>query len=161
MKTRNLLRKCTCKSELLKARRNGTFTACVLKMPFPGKYQRHVDVTFYICSCARFWHWRHFVLVGSGWPLVREKSGKFDFSSRSGKSQGILQIAQGNFKYQESRGKVREFIIWAQNMCCSRYFDYLKCEKSVDFFLSLAQSYENLLILEHYVARNYLKILFV
>ena len=45
----------------------------------------------------------------SGWPLVREKSGKFDFSSRSGKSQGILQIGQGNFKYQESQGKVREF----------------------------------------------------
>ena len=45
----------------------------------------------------------------TGWPLVREKSGKFDFSSRSGKSQGILQIGQGNFKYQESEGKVREF----------------------------------------------------
>ena len=45
----------------------------------------------------------------TGWPLVREKSGKFDFSSRSGKSQGILQIGQGNFKYQESQGKVMEF----------------------------------------------------
>ena len=71
----------------------------------------------------------------TGWPLVREKSGKFDFSSRSGKSQGILQIGQRNFKYQESQGKVREFIILAQNMCCNRYFDYLKGEKSVDFFL--------------------------
>ena len=40
----------------------------------------------------------------SGWPLVREKSGKFDFSSRSGKSQGILQIGHRNFKYQESQG---------------------------------------------------------
>ena len=45
----------------------------------------------------------------AGWPLVREKSGKFDFSSRSGKSQGILQIGQGNFKYQENQGKVSEF----------------------------------------------------
>ena len=27
----------------------------------------------------------------------------------SGKSQGSLQIGQGNFKYQESQGKVREF----------------------------------------------------
>ena len=45
----------------------------------------------------------------AGWPLVRKKSGKFDFSSRSGKSQGILQIGQGNFKYQESQVKVREF----------------------------------------------------
>ena len=44
--------------------------------------------------------------VPSGWPLVREKSGKFDFSSMSGKSRGILQIGQGNFKYQESQGKV-------------------------------------------------------
>ena len=61
-------------------------------------------------------------------------SGKFDFSSRSGKSQGILQIGQGNFKYQESQGKVRDFKILAQNMCCSSYFDYLKCEKSVVFF---------------------------
>ena len=36
-------------------------------------------------------------------------SGKFDFSSRPGKRQGILQIGQGNFKYQGSQGKVREF----------------------------------------------------
>ena len=56
-------------------------------------------------------------------------------------------------------------------MCCSRYFDYLKCEKSVVFFksvdffslllASLTQSYENLLILEHSVPRFYLMILFV
>ena len=49
----------------------------------------------------------HATVTGS--PLVREKSGKFDFSSMSGKSQGIFQIGQGNFKYQESQGKVREF----------------------------------------------------
>ena len=55
---------------------------------------------------------RHFAIyktILAGWPLVREKSGKFDFSSRSGKSQGILQIGQGNFKYQETQGKVKEF----------------------------------------------------
>ena len=40
-------------------------------------------------------------------------------------------------------------------MCCSRYFDYLKCEKKCLFFLSLARSYENLLILGHSVPRNY------
>ena len=62
------------------------------------------------------------------WPLVREKSGKFYFSSRSGKTQGILQIGQGNFKYQESHGKVREF----------HNFDYLKCEKVLIIFLSLS-----------------------
>ena len=49
------------------------------------------------------------ISLESGWPLVREKSGKFDFSSRSGKSQGILQIGQGNFINQESQGKVKEF----------------------------------------------------
>ena len=52
----------------------------------------------------------------TGWPLVREKSGKFDFSSMSGKSQGILQIGQGIFKYQENQGKVTEFHIWAKNI---------------------------------------------
>ena len=49
-------------------------------------------------------------------------------------------------------------------MYCSRYFDYLKCEKKVDFFLSLAlltRNYENLLILEYSVPRDYLRILFV
>ena len=51
-------------------------------------------------------------MAKSGWPLVREKSGKFDFSSRSGKSQGTLQIGQGNFKYQESQGKV--IIFWSK-----------------------------------------------
>ena len=45
-------------------------------------------------------------LLGGHWS---GKSQGFDFSSGSGKSQGILQIGQGNFKYQESRGKVREF----------------------------------------------------
>ena len=39
--------------------------------------------------------------VATGQGKVRE----VDFSSRSGKIQGILQIGQGNFKYQESRGK--------------------------------------------------------
>ena len=58
------------------------------------------------------------------------------------------------------------FIILAPNMCCSRYFDYLKCEKSVVFFFllslaSLARNYVNLLILEHSVPRNYIRILFV
>ena len=71
------------------------------------------------------------------WPPVREKSEKFDFSSRSGKSEGILQIGQGNFKYQESQGKVREFHNFGQNMCCSRYFNYLK--SVCFFFFSLAR----------------------
>ena len=100
----------------------------------------------------------------------------------SGKSQGNLTFLQGQGKVREfcklvreisNTKKIREtsenFIILAKNMCCSRYFDYLKCEKSVNFlkvliFLSLAslpRSYENFLILEHSVPRNYLRILFV
>ena len=48
-------------------------------------------------------------------PLVSEKSGHFDFSSRSGKYQGILQNGQENFKYQEIGEKSRNFLILAQN----------------------------------------------
>ena len=76
----------------------------------------------------------------TGWPLVREKSGKFYFSSRSEKSQGILQIGQRNFKYQESQGNVREFHNFGQNLCCSRYFDYLK---SVDFSCRSLEAMKN------------------
>ena len=71
---------------------------------------------FHICVkyeriCHAFKNTNEFVthVTNTGWPLVREKTGKFHFSSRSGKSQGILQFCQGNFKYQESQGKVREF----------------------------------------------------
>ena len=56
----------------------------------------------------------------TGWPLVREKSGKFDFSSRSGKSRGILQIGQGNFKYQESKG-ISKFLA---KICCHHHYHH-------------------------------------
>ena len=97
----------------------------------------------------------------------------------SRKSQRNLIFLQGQGKVREFCKLVREilntkkvseksgnFIILAQNMCCSRYFDYLKCEmwKKCWFFLSLASlawNYENLLSLEHSVPRNYLRILFV
>ena len=54
-----------------KARRNGTFTACVLKTPLPGQglyaildlsSSPHTNVMltsrFYVCYCARYLHWR-------------------------------------------------------------------------------------------------------
>ena len=60
----------------------------------------------------------------------------------SGKSQGNLIFLPGQGKVREfcrlvreilNTKKVREksgnFIILAQSMYCSRYFDYLKCEK--------------------------------
>ena len=75
----------------------------------------------------------------------------------SGKSQGNLIFLQGQGKVREfcrlvreilNTKKVREksgnFIILAQNMCCSRYFDYLKCEKSVDFFSRSLRSLETM-----------------
>ena len=79
----------------------------------------------------------------------------------SGKSQGNLIFLQGQGKVREfcklvreilntkkimeilNTKKVREksgnFIILAQNMCCSRYLDYLKWKKKVYIF-SLAHS---------------------
>ena len=94
----------------------------------------------------------------------------------SGKSQGNLIFLQGQGKVREFCKLVREilntkkikeksgnFIILAQNMCCSRYFDYLNFEKVLIFFLllaSLTRRYENLLIVEHSVQRNYLMSLF-
>ena len=40
----------------------------------------------------------------AGCLLVREKPGKFEFSSRSGKSQGILKNGQGNPQMLKSQG---------------------------------------------------------
>ena len=98
-------------------------------------------------------------------PLVREKSGKFDFFQGQGKVREFCKLVREILNTKKVREKSGNFIILAQNMCCSRYFDYLKCEKSVVFLkvliFSLARSYENLLMLEHSVPRNYLRILFV
>ena len=60
--------------------------------------------------------------------------------------------------------KSGKFLNFGPKYVLYSYFDYLKCEKMCLFFLSLtwlARSYENLLILEHSVPRNYLRILFV
>ena len=48
-------------------------------------------------------------VVISGCPLVRVKSGKFELSSKSGKSQGVLKNSQGNPQMLKSQGKVEEF----------------------------------------------------
>ena len=109
--------------------------------------------------------------------FVRKFSLPYQGGHWSGKSQGNLIFLKGQGKVREFYKLVKEILntkkvreksgnlkILAQNMCCSRYFDYLKCEKSVVFFLSLAspaRRYESLLILEHSVPRNYLRILFV
>ena len=59
----------------------------------------------------------------------------------SGQSQGNLIFLQGRgnlrnrekLNTKEVREKSGNFIILAQNICCSRYFDYLKCGKKVFF----------------------------
>ena len=48
----------------------------------------------------------------SGWPLSGKSQGNLIFlQGQGGRSQEILQIGEGNFRYQ---GKVRDFISWAQ-----------------------------------------------
>ena len=42
-------------------------------------------------------------------PTVREKSGKNEKISRSGKSQGILSLVREILNFGKSQGKVREF----------------------------------------------------
>ena len=42
-------------------------------------------------------------------PTVREKSGKNEKISRSGKSQGILSLVREICNFGKSQGKVREF----------------------------------------------------
>ena len=66
--------------------------------------------------------------VATGQGKVREISFFFKVREKSGNFANW----SGNFKYQESRNSK----ILAQIMCCtcSRYFDYLKCEKVLIFF---------------------------
>ena len=54
----------------------------------------------------------------TAWPLLREKSGKFYFSSWPGKSRGVLQNGQKNFKVREKSGN---FIILTQNYLAVLY----------------------------------------
>ena len=49
-----------------------------------------------------------FIIMGRV-PTVREKSGKNEKNSRSGKSQGILKLVREIQKNGKSQGKVREF----------------------------------------------------
>ena len=93
---------------------------------------------------------------------VATGQGNLIFLQGQGKVRKFCKLVREILNTKKVREKSENFIILAQNMCCSRYFDYLKGEKSVDFLkVLIAQSYENLLILEHSVPRNYLRILFV
>ena len=75
----------------------------------------------------------HMYRVATGQGKVREVW----FSSRSGKSWGILQIGQGNFKYQESQGKVREFHNFGPKYVLYQVFWLLEMWKKCWFFKSV------------------------
>ena len=52
----------------------------------------------------------------SGWPLVRKKSGKSYFPSRTGKSQGICKmVTWAILNTKKVREKSRNFLILAKN----------------------------------------------
>ena len=87
------------------------------------------------------------------WPLVRE----ILISSWSGKSRGI-QNSQGNFKYQEYHGKVREFPNFGPKLFGRgryMYFIHSKWLKNLYFFFSLTQHYYKLILI--YVSPKTLK----
>ena len=85
----------------------------------------------------------------SGWPRVREKSVKFYFSSRSGKSQEILQNGQGNLIQKKFSEKSGNFIILGQNCLAVTNILFINL---VIFFFSLAllawHDYKLMFILE-------------
>ena len=60
--------------------------------------------------------------------------GKLIFLQGQGKVREFSKLVREILNTKKVREKSGNFIIMAQNMCCSRYFDYLKCEKSVDLF---------------------------
>ena len=49
---------------------------------------------------------RVLIIVTAWLPQVRKKSGKKDFFSTSGKSQGILILIRENGNFENSQGKV-------------------------------------------------------
>ena len=72
-------------------------------------------------------------LGDTGWPLVR---GNLIFLQGQGKAREFCRLVREILNTKKVGKKSGNFITLAQNMCCSRYFDYmyLKCEKSVDFY---------------------------
>ena len=60
------------------------------------------------------------------------------FLQGQGKVREFCKLAREILNTKKVREKSGNSIILAQNMCCSRYFDYLKCEKKV-FIFSLAR----------------------
>ena len=68
-----------------------------------------------------------------------EKSGKCENFSRSAKSQAVFQNGQGNFKYYESWGKVREF----HDFSFGRFICPFEVFENADFFSDFLDIIEN------------------
>ena len=58
-----------------------------------------------------------------------QKSEKFNLLQGQGKVREFCKLVREILNTKKCREKSGNFIILVQNMCCSRYFDYLKCEK--------------------------------
>ena len=55
-----------------------------------------------------------------------EKSGKFDFLQGQRKVGEFCKLVREILKTKKVKERSGNFIILAQNMCCSRYFDYFE-----------------------------------
>ena len=67
-------------------------------------------------------------------PIYGKNPLKIRVATGQGKVREICKLVREILNTKNVREKSGNFIILAQNMCCSRYFDYMKYEKSVDFF---------------------------
>ena len=85
-----------------------------------------------VCLCLLF-HTveNYFIIQGGHW------SGRFQgnliFLQGQGKVREFCKLVREILNTKKVREKSGDFIILDQNMCCNRYFDYFKSEKSVDF----------------------------
>ena len=70
---------------------------------------------------------------------VATGQGNLIFLQRQGKVREFCKLVRKLLNTKKVREKSGDFKILAQNMCFSSYFDYLKCEKSVDFFSRLLE----------------------
>ena len=76
--------------------------------------------------------------------IGQRREGNLIFLQGQGKVREFCKLVREILNTKKVREKSGNFIILAQNMCCSRYFDYLKCEKSVDFFSCSLHSLETM-----------------
>ena len=87
----------------------------------------------------------HTHLNNQGGHWSEKSQGNLIFLQGQGKVREFYKLVReilNTKKVREKREKSGNFIILAQNMCCSRYFDYLKYEKVLIFFFLSLRSLE-------------------